>query len=216
MPATTSLLMALRLSGRLMVIQNAAPRFSWRTAGVSDSLMVLRWIGYACVLGNALTGDAATGSGGSLYRFCQWRLELDLRDHAQGGGLVANLHMHGADPAGSRGHVDVLHLHGFQRHHGLARLDLVARGHHHVDHPPVHGGAQLAIPGGLASSCGSCPGVVLDTQRRALVVQQQRTGIAMEGGALDQAITIETNRMPGQRDGLEGKARLAHGDFEAI
>src|SRR3954468_1907286 len=47
MPATTSALIALRLSGRLMVIQNACPRFSRITLLVSVivPLACLPWIG---------------------------------------------------------------------------------------------------------------------------------------------------------------------------
>src|SRR3954453_17709904 len=42
MPATTSALMALRLSGRLMVIQNACPRFSRITLFVSVIVSLTR------------------------------------------------------------------------------------------------------------------------------------------------------------------------------
>ena len=44
MPATTSSLMALRFSGRLMVIQNAWPRLSRKTLLLSRHMLVcLRW-----------------------------------------------------------------------------------------------------------------------------------------------------------------------------
>ncbi|MHC2645282.1 hypothetical protein [Bradyrhizobium liaoningense] len=65
MPAITSPFSALRFSGRLMVIQNACPRFSVMTAVVSVMARSLPWLRLQ-PFAAARAGGASANCGGPL------------------------------------------------------------------------------------------------------------------------------------------------------
>src|SRR5437867_11305462 len=97
MPAITSALMALRLSGRLIVIQNAWSRFSCSTS--ADASVI--GTPYVAARRSPRGGASALGTARRRSLFALL-VRFDLGDDTPAGHLVADGCVHRLDRAGQR------------------------------------------------------------------------------------------------------------------
>ena len=182
MPAITSALIALRLSGRLIVIQKAWPRLSCST-GAAVSLIERS---------PRVTGRRQAGV---MVAAAVVADDVDLRDHAACRHLIAGGDVQCLHDAGQRRGMHVFHLHRFERDHRLARSNGLADRDLHGHDTAVHRRAQLAIAG-----CAHVPRArvtrgVDDLERLAAMGEPQAIAIAQPGGAFHHALASEAHTL---------------------
>ena len=128
---------------------------------------------------------------------------LDLHDDLPRRHLLAFGDVDRRNRAGDSRRVHVLHLHRFQRHHGLAGRDLLARLDQHRDDAAVHRRAHLAVAAGCRGGFRRGQRQIADGNRDAAMQEIQPVAVAQEFCRFHHAVAAEADGIAAEFVDLE-------------